>query len=111
MAPTRPRTAHDLIHLLKIAVEREQPTRGFWNPGQWGPKDAQEFLAGFGEDLEAALETIEARIVLFAKDADMRPWTVKKFAANYNAIGQPKSPRGSRQSGPEPFTWNRLPGT
>lgn len=112
MARTRPRTAHDLIFALKVSVEKHQPQNGMWNPGgSFSAKEAREFLDGFGDDLEAALDTIEARIELFAKDPEMRPWTVKKFSASYNGIGQPKRQQVSRQSGPEPFTWNRLPGT
>jgi 5-methylcytosine-specific restriction endonuclease McrA len=87
LGKTRPRTPSDLIHCLRIAVEREQPANGFWNPGgPFAPKNADGFLAGFA-DLEAALSEIEVRIEIFAKDASMRPWTVEKFAKVYNALG------------------------
>ena len=68
-----------------------------WSPGDsFAHKEAQAFVAGF-EDIEAALSTIEARIELFAKDPSMAPWTVKKFAAAYNGIGQPKRQHPSQQ--------------
>jgi hypothetical protein len=79
--------AHDLLRLLKVAVEREQPKAGMWNPGQWGPKDARQFLEAFGTDLTAAIPEIERRILLFSKDPAMVPWTVSKFAKEYNGIG------------------------
>lgn len=82
----RPRTAHDLITCLKIAIEREQPNNGMWNPGTFGAKDARAFLEGFGEQLEEAMEDIERRIVVFAKSPAMKPWTVSKFANQYNAL-------------------------
>lgn len=83
----RPRTAYDLTHCLRVAIQREQPQNGPWNPGgSFAAKEAREFLDGFGDDLEEALETIEARIEIFAKDATMRPWTIAKFARAYNGI-------------------------
>jgi hypothetical protein len=88
-----PREAHELVLCLKIAVEREQPERGTWAAEPFGHKNAQDFLRGFGDDIEAALETIEQRIVLFAKDPEMSPWTVKKFADKYNGIGLQKVAR------------------
>ena len=85
----RPRTAHHLKLLLRIAIEREQPQNGPWNPGgSFADKEAREFLEGF-PDLESALGTIEQRIALFAKDPTMTPWTVAKFAKAYNGIGSP----------------------
>jgi hypothetical protein len=86
----RPRTAHDLHMCLRVAIQREQPQVGMWNPGgSFAYKEAQDFLSQF-ENLEAALDTIEQRIDLFAKDPSMRPWTVRRFAAQYNAIGIPR---------------------
>jgi hypothetical protein len=86
-AKIRPRTADDLIHCLRVAVQREQPQNGFWNPGgPFAAKDAREFLEGFGDDLEEALTEIEQRISIFAKDPAARPWTVRRFAQSYNAI-------------------------
>ena len=55
----------------------------------------REFLVGF-EDLEAALETIEKRIDLFAADASMRPWTVAKFAKAFNGIGSTSANGGKK---------------
>jgi hypothetical protein len=81
---TRPRTPHELIHCLRVAIQREQEI--FWNPGgTFSHKEAQGFLDGF-EDLEAAIGDIEKRIVAFAKDPAMRPWTVAKFAKVYNGL-------------------------
>jgi hypothetical protein len=60
-ARIRPRNATDLIRCLRVAVQREQPQVGLWNPDQWGPRDARLFLEGF-EDVEAALADIEKRI-------------------------------------------------
>jgi hypothetical protein len=102
-ARIRPRTAPEFILCLKIAMEREQPERGTWNAEPFGHKNAQTFIAGFGDDLEAALETIEKRIALFARDLAMSPWTVKKFADNYNGIGQPKASRAT--NGQRPVFW------
>jgi len=99
-AKVRPREAHELILCLKIAVEREQPERGMWAAEPFGHKNAQEFLRGFGDDLEAALATIEERIALFAADAAMSPWTVKKFADRYNGIGQPRTSSGQTPADP-----------
>ena len=83
----RPRTPHGLIHCLRVAVERDQPRNGLWNPGgTFAHKEADGFLRGFS-DLEAALAEIEERIDAFAKDPAMKPWTVAKFARTYNAIG------------------------
>jgi hypothetical protein len=90
IARNRPRTADGLLFCLKVAMEREHPDRGFWNAGKFGAKDAREFLELFGDDLEAAMDTIEQRIELFVKDPSMSPWTVDKFARAYNGIGQPK---------------------
>ena len=46
--PIRPRTAHDLEHCLRVAIEREQPKNGPWNPGgSFAAKEAREFLEGF----------------------------------------------------------------
>jgi hypothetical protein len=88
---TRPRTANDVEHCLRVAIQREQPENGIWNPGgSFAAKEAREFLEGFGAELEAALPTIEARIELFAKDKTMSPWTIAKFAKAYNGIGQAK---------------------
>ena len=104
-ARIRPRTAHDLIHCLKVAIERAQPENGFWNPGDaFADRDARAFLEGFGESLEEALETIESRIVIFARDSAMKPWTVKRFAREYNGLGQPAT-NDPRRKGPEPFRW------
>jgi hypothetical protein len=87
MRAIRPRTPNELVHCLRVAVEREQPRNGFWNPGGgFSHKEADGFLRGFA-DLEAALEEIEERITTFAKDPSMKPWTVAKFARTYNAIG------------------------
>lgn len=110
-AKIRPRTAHDLEHCLRVAIQREQPQNGIWNPGgSFAAKEAREFLDGFGDDLESALETIEARIELFAKDATMSPWTIAKFAKAYNGIGQPKKEARAdgQQAGPKPFRWPEL---
>lgn len=94
-AKIRPRTAHELILCLRVAIQREQPENGMWNPGgSFAHKEADDFLRGFGDDLEAALDTIERRIELFAKDREMRPWTVAKFAKAYNGIGAPKAING-----------------
>lgn len=85
----RPRTAHDLIHCLRVAVQREQPNNGMWNPGgSFSTKEASEFLAGF-HPLDLALDEIEQRINAFAKDHRCAPWTVAKFARSYNALGVP----------------------
>lgn len=86
----RPRTAHDLIHCLRVAIQREQPQNGMWNPGgSFAARDARVFLDGFS-DLESALSDIERRIELFAKDPAMAPWTVAKFSKLYNGLGQPR---------------------
>lgn len=106
----RPRTARDLTTLMRAAVEKHQPQAGMWNPGgSFAAQDARVFLEGFS-DLEAALEEIERRVVLFAKDPAMAPWTLKKFAQQYNAIGQPKQPaRASPRQGGSgiPENWDQ----
>lgn len=95
----RPRTAHDLTHCLRVAVEREQPGLGFWNPGgSFADKEAREFLEAFA-DIEAALSTIESRIELFARDKTYSPWTVAKFAKAFNGIGQMQPARASPRAG------------
>jgi hypothetical protein len=81
---------HDFLHKIKVAIEREQPERGMWNPGPWGSKDARQFLDAFGPDLPSAIPEIERRILLFSKDKAASPWTVAKFAKEYNGIGVEK---------------------
>jgi hypothetical protein len=89
----RPRTAHDLIHCLRVAVQREQPQNGMWSPGNsFAYKEADVFLRNIG-DIEAALPDIEARIEAFAKDAGRAPWTVSKFVGAYNGIGSKRERR------------------
>ena len=99
----RPRNAHDIEHCLRVAIQREQPENGIWNPGgSFAAKEAREFLEGFGADLEAALPTIEARIELFAKDKTMSPWTIAKFSKAYNGIGLAKLNFGRAPQAPDP---------
>jgi len=90
-APVRPTNAYRLVHCLRREVEKRRPTLGPWNPGMFADKTAREFLEGFGERVAEAIETIEKRIVLFAEDPTMDPWTVDKFVREYNRIGQQKA--------------------
>jgi hypothetical protein len=85
----RPRTADTLEHCLRVAVENAQPQNGRWLPGRFAAKDADECIRKLG-DIEAALPELERKIELFAKDPDMQPWTVAKFADKFNAIGLPR---------------------
>jgi hypothetical protein len=104
--PIRPRTSHELITLLRCAVEKHQPQNGPWNPGDsFSQSNAQSFLEGFS-DLEAAIETIEKRVVLFAKDATMCPWTVAKFTKNYNGLETFRDTNG--HPAPKPVKYHRL---
>jgi hypothetical protein len=94
----RPRTAHELETCLRVAIQREQGT--IWNPGgSFAAKEGREFLEGFGDQLEEALEAIESGIELFAKDASMSPWTVAKFSREFNGLGKPKPSRFDGKSG------------
>lgn len=102
-AKIRPRSGQDLITCLRVAVEREQPENGIWNPGgSFAHKEARDFLIGFGEALEEALDTIERRIDAFARNTKMKPWTVARFAKEYNGI----------EAGTDaPFRWHKAVST
>lgn len=100
-AKIRPRTAHDLIHCLRVAVQREQHI--VWNPGgSFAHKEADDFLRGF-DDLEGAIGTIEAKIDLFAADPKMSPWTVAKFAKWFNEIGKARVDHQGERPGQQPI--------
>lgn len=94
----RPRTAHDLEHCLRVAMQTFRPEACPWLPGRFAAKDADECIRKLG-DIEAALPVIERKIELFAKDPDMQPWTVTKFVDKFNAIGLPKLDFGRAPDG------------
>lgn len=102
----RPTTPHDLILCLKIAVESCQPRNGMWASGPFATRDAEHLLQSLG-DVEKAAPEVEAKIACFASDPAMTPWTVKRFAQEYNGIGRPKRADGRRDGAP-PVTYPKL---
>jgi hypothetical protein len=92
-------TADGLIHWMRIAIEKAQPESGRWNSGgSFAVGDARGFLESF--DGEIHDDEIRKRVDLFAADKSMAPWTVKRFVAVYNGIGQPKAPSDDRRQYP-----------
>lgn len=95
----RPSNANDLIHCMRVAIQREQPQNGPWSPGgHFAHSNADAFLRNLG-DVEAAVPTIEERIELFAKDPAMVPWDVDKFVKAFNGIGKTAVKPGARKDG------------
>lgn len=79
-------------------MEQHRPELGMWSGGKFAQKDAREFLEGFGGKLD--LDEIERRIELFAKNDDMKPWTMDKFVRCYNALGSTGGTGWSSRSKP-----------
>lgn len=103
----RPTTGHNLVHCLKVALERQRPERGPCFPGSFAYRDADELLnaimrGGFGDQTDE----IERRIALFVADDGMAPWTVKNFCNRYNGIGSARASPQPRVRGsiPEDYT-------
>lgn len=99
---TIPNTAANLIHCMRVAINREQSDRGLWNDGgTFAAAEARGFLEGFGAS--PPHEEIQRRIEIFASDKTMDPWTVKKFVSEYNRIGLEKRQR--KAPGTIPTDW------
>jgi hypothetical protein len=86
-AKVRPTTAHNLIHCLKVAMERARPERGPYHPGSFCDRDAGELLRSLQSSGKDQTEEIERRLALFVADDGMSPWTVLKFCRSYNGLG------------------------
>jgi hypothetical protein len=98
--PIQPDTAHNLIHCLKVAMEKARPTRGMYAPGPFADRDAGELLRALGG--ESAATEVAKRIALFVADDSMSPWTVAKFCKEYNGIGHVKTLPGQPKRGAWP---------
>jgi hypothetical protein len=83
----RPTTAHNLIHCLKVAMERQRPERGPYHPGSFCERDAGELLRSLQSSGKDQTDEVERRIALFVADDGMSPWTVLKFCRSYNGLG------------------------
>lgn len=96
-----PLTVNGLIAIITAEVERAQPDRGLYQPGQWAMKSARAFCEAIpvAQRNDVTRAEIRRRARAFAASTDKRitreTWLVEHFCEAYNALapkGQAKDP-------------------
>lgn len=94
-----PLTAHGLIRVVSIAVERLRPEIGFYQPGTWAAKRAREFTEGIAPErrTEESRSEIRRRVEAFARDERFKAkgWSVEAFCDAFNQLANAATTRVS----------------
>lgn len=89
-----PLTVSGLITLVRAAMEREHPKRGFYNPGRWASDRARCFLEAIPDyqRTDTMRAEIRTRIEVFVKSRDRyfldQGWKVEAFTERYMSLGK-----------------------
>jgi uncharacterized protein YdaU (DUF1376 family) len=106
--PTDP---HRMLTCLRAEVQQEHPEIGFYDPGPFAVKEAQDFFDRSipVEERRNAAPVIQARIEAFVKDHRGREhgWSVKEFIRQFTALGARAAPARSRVKTVAPANWPR----
>lgn len=87
----------NLIHVLRVLVEKHHPKLGFWDPGLWAESDARKFFDRIKpEDLPGRVPVIRARLEAYVAQPSDDGWTVRGFIDRINELGQPGGGRNGR---------------
>lgn len=91
VAPVLPDSPWNLIHALRVEVNRVRPDLGLWNPGRWAERDAQDFFEQVGpkDQWAKAAPVIRQRIEAYVASPSGREdgWSLKGFIDAFNRLG------------------------
>lgn len=89
-------TSYGLIAAMRVAMERARPERGFWDPGSFAHKEADELLDALptgGNARSTAVELLRNEIKQFAENKQFADTSVKGFRRWRTGAQQSRNPQ------------------